>query len=347
MKNVNPALKIANFIKFSEKVFLELNFARTNPGKYVQKLANALENINDNILNIHGYGMQLLEGKEAFAEAITFLRSQESLPELIFSEGINKSSDELLSHLILHDGITMQDIEKNNYDLEKRMNHYGAAFGELDELIDYGTFDPEYVIINFIVCDGDSDRKERRIIFNENIKYVGMACGLLPSDKVCSVLNFAEYFFNPGELVPDYIVKKFKGNLNYDKHNARTVKRRTSANLYKEKENRYRNVLSDEWKGHEHNQQTLHRYQHHEGTINLAATQDRSYNDDQGHEAFKSQVIAHDEEDDSNMDIPEGVDKIKFIEKQVLDKTTNTMRTIVKKIVYYSDGNCETTIYKK
>jgi hypothetical protein len=154
----NPALKISNFSKFSKKVFEELNFARTSPKLYAKKLIEIKSNIKENILNIDGNGIYFTEGTAAFDEAIDYLKSlpNQSNMTLCWTQGIINSADELLNHLILHEGIEgMSEMEKTKYDLDKRMNHYGASFGELDELIDYGIFDPEYVVVNFIICDGD------------------------------------------------------------------------------------------------------------------------------------------------------------------------------------------------
>ena len=249
--NSNPALNISNFSKFSKKVYEEFNFARSNPKLYAKKLVEIKNRMKDNIVNINGFGIYYAEGTAAFEEAIDFLRSYPSPSKLTLcsTQGIINSTNELLNLLILHEGIEgMSDNETRKFDLDKRMNHYGASFGELDELIDYGTFDPEFVIVNFIVCDGDPERKERQILFNPLIKYCGVSSGILPSEKICTVINLAEYFYNPGEIVSQVILQKFTNmNLNQIQQNnqfndeVKTRKRNQSTKMYKEKQEKYQN----------------------------------------------------------------------------------------------------------
>jgi hypothetical protein len=257
--NSNPALKISNYVKFSIKVFEELNFARNNPKLYAKKLLDIKANLKDNILNINGCGIYFTEGGAAFDEAIEFLKSLPNPTKLslTWSQGIVNSADEVLSLLILHEGIEgMSEIEKSKYELDKRLNHYGAAFGELDELIDYGNFDPEYVVINFIVCDGDPERRERQIVFNPLIKFCGISAGLMISKKICTVINLAEHFYNPGEVVPQVILQKFT-NLNLNSSNqyyeqekeVKNRKRNNSTKLFKEIEEKYKEKNSSNNRG--------------------------------------------------------------------------------------------------
>lgn len=323
--NINPALNITNFTKFSKIVLSELNEARTNPSQYVKKLTKALSNINGNIMSINGYGIYLTEGRSAVEEAISFLKTQQPMKELCYSDAISKSADELLSVIILHDGIDMKELEKIKYDLEKRMNHYGAAFGELDELIDYGTFDPEYVVINFIVCDGDKDKRERSIIFNHNIKYVGASSGLLPSEKICTVINFSEYFFHPGEIIDHNLIDKLKLRAKTDNNiNSKSVqeKKRTSGLLYKEKKETYKEIITQP-----SNEKSI------EKTIYI---EDYSYKKEN-----------HEENFDEDMNLPENVERVKYIEKKTVDQITGMPKVLVKRIIIYEDGTTETSIYVK
>ena len=58
----------------------------------------------------------------------------------------------------------MRSMKITQNEIEKRLNLYGVALGELTELVDFGIFDPFYVVLNFLVCDGDFHRKERNIL---------------------------------------------------------------------------------------------------------------------------------------------------------------------------------------
>lgn len=366
----NPALKIQNFTKFSTRVLSEINAVRANPRNYSIKLKKYKANIHENIIDINGFGIFISEGIECFDDAINFLNGIEELEKLAFSSGISKSADELLNLLTLHDGIPdMIEIEKTNYDLEKRMNHYGAAFGELDELIDYGTFDPEFVVVSFILCDGDPTRKERNIIFNPNVKYIGISSGLLPSDKVCTVINLAEYFYNPGELVPDHIINRYTTCLNYSGNsnvsrsinpsvnNNNPLKRKNSANLYNEKANKYKDYIKSE-------NPNYNKYQYYGGNegedednmVNVTHNSHMYNNNYKNNNILftainenlsKIQINSEKKLENDDMNLPEGVEKIKYIEKPVKDKNSDKMKIIIKKITYYSDGHSDVSIYQK
>lgn len=333
---VNPAIKISNFTKFSEIVVQEINNIRTSPTTYIKKIKKFLNNFNeeDNVLNINGFGMYISEGKEIFLDAIKFLLKAKPLSALKFSDGVCKSADELLGLLILHDGIPDMTESTVYYDLEKRMNHYGAAFGELDELIDFGTFDPMYVVLNFILCDGDKERKERGIVFNPNVRFCGVASGLLPSDKVCTVINFAEKFYSPGESIPQSVIDRYTETVYVKNKNSDSVTPGGPQN-------------------HDMNYHTFsHEIPHQNGNFNFeenynnkCLTEPNNRNFYEGLPIFESKNNLS--ESAEFEDLPEGVEKIKITEKVVKNKTTGKEEAIVKKTTYYSNGRSEMTLFKK
>lgn len=238
--------KITNYTKFSKKVFEELNFARNNPKMYAKKLSDMKENLKGNVLKLNEYELYISEGVIVFDEALEFLKvlPNPTKLNLCWSQEIAKSAEELLCLLIIHEGIEgMSEIEKSKYDLDKRLNHFGAAFGELDEFIDYGSCDPEHVVINFLLCDGDPERKERKILFNPLVKYCGVSAGMMISNRFCTVIDFAEYYYGPGDVIPQSILQKFTNiNLNSNKKvievepEVKTRRRNDSTKVLKEKE---------------------------------------------------------------------------------------------------------------
>lgn len=359
--NSNPVMNISNFSKFSKKVFEEFNFARSNPKLYARKLVEIKNRMKDNIININGFGIYYSEGTAAFEEAIDFLRSLPSPSKLslCLTQGIINSTNELLNLLILHEGIEgISDNESRKFDLDKRINHYGASFGELDELIDYGTFDPEFVIVNFIVCDGDPERKDRQILFNPLTKYCGVTSGILPSEKICTVINLAEYFFNPGEIVSQAILQKFTNmNLNQIGHNnqnsdeIKTRKRNQSTKMYKEKQEKFQNK-----KGVINLEPSKTQVNEKEEKKDLRFSE-KSNKNENIETNLKESIIKNNKSvtektqtkfiEDNDLSLPENVDRINLFEKTVKDKTTGKDVVIIKKVVFYNDGNQDVTIYRK
>ena len=220
-KNVNPALRIRDFYSFGMQVLNEINFARMHPDEFVEKLEELRSTIrDDNCLYLEGIPFLYTNLKGSLDDAIRFLHKQNPLPGLIHNTTITQACDYLLDELIIHDGL--DDEQSSKYSLENRLSKFGIPLGQSYELIDYGMFDPEFIVINFILCDGDTQKYERNVIFNPKIKCLGIASSLLPSDKICTVINFCEDFYDKYEKIPLEVQNKYKRSV--PSYNSKTIK---------------------------------------------------------------------------------------------------------------------------
>ena len=209
-KEFNPALKIRDFYSFSLQILNEINYAREHPDEFVEKLKElqgSIEDSKDNCLFIENVPFIYTNLSGSLNDAIKFLENQNEIPKLIYNKTITQACDYLLDELVSHDGL--DDENANDFSLENRLSKFGHPFGENFELIDYGMFDPEFIVINFILGDGDKNKFERNIIFNPKVKYVGIASGILSSEKICTIINFCEEFFDLNEKIPLNIEKKY------------------------------------------------------------------------------------------------------------------------------------------
>ena len=209
-KDINPALKIRDFYSFSLQILNEINYAREHPDEFIEKLKElqgTIEDSKDNCLFIENVPFIYTNLSGSLNDAIKFLENQNELPKLIYNKSITQACDYLLDELVSHDGLDEENA--NDYSLENRLSKFGHPFGENYELIDYGMFDPEFIVINFILGDGDKNKFERNIIFNPKVKYVGIASGILSSEKICTIINFCEEFFDLYEKIPINIEKKY------------------------------------------------------------------------------------------------------------------------------------------
>ena len=218
---INPALRIRDFYSFGLQVLNEINYARMHPDEFLEKLQELLTTLSgDNCLYVDGVPFLYTNLKSSLEEAINFLSKQKPLQGLIYNKTITQACDYLLDELIIHDGL--EEDENTKYNLENRLSKFGQPFGECYELIDYGMFDPEFIVINFILCDGDFQKYERNVLFNPNIKYLGIASSILPSEKICTVINFCEEFYDKYENVPIDVQMKYKKSV--PKYNTKTNK---------------------------------------------------------------------------------------------------------------------------
>lgn len=204
--------EIVIYSKFAQEVVDEINFVRTNPSEYAAKLERISLGLIGRKVKVGKNIMKLKEGLAIFDETIQYLLNLNKMEPLELCDGLSESANELLSILILQEGIDMTDFSLDLYDLDRRLDHFGIYFGDFKELIDYGSFDPEFVVVNFLLSDGDETRNDRNIIMNPLMKYCGITSGILPSNKKCTILNFVQYYFKPGEEIPDEIIRNFTYN---------------------------------------------------------------------------------------------------------------------------------------
>ena len=221
-KEFNPALRIRDFYSFSLQILYEINYAREHPDEFVEKLKELRETVEeskDNCLYIENVPFVYNNLLGSLNDSIKFLEKQKELPSLTYNKTMTQACDYLLDELLAHDGL--DDENANNYSLENRLHKFGYPLGENYELIDYGMFDPEFIVINFVLGDGDKNKFERNVIFNPKVKYIGIASGILSSEKICTIINFCEEFYEKNQNIPYEIEQKF--NKTIPSFNTKTI----------------------------------------------------------------------------------------------------------------------------
>ena len=209
-REINPAMRIRDFYSFSFQILNEINYAREHPDEFLEKLKELRETVEDskdNCLYIENVPFVYSNLLGSLDDAIKFLETQKELPRLNYNKTITQACDFLLDELVAHDGL--EDEKANDYSLENRLNKFGHPMGENYELIDYGMFDPEFIVINFVLGDGDKNKFERKVIFNPRLKHIGIASGILSSEKICTIINCCEEFYDLYEKIPDNVEKKY------------------------------------------------------------------------------------------------------------------------------------------
>jgi hypothetical protein len=209
VSNENKKEEIVIYSKFIEEVMSEINLARTKPSEYAAKLERISSTLQGRKVKVGKSTMKLKEGAAIFDETIQYLLNIGHMEPLELCDGLSESANELLSILIIQEGVDMSDFNLDIYDLEHRLDHFGVYFGEFSELIDYGSFDPEFIVVNFLLSDGDETRNDRHTVMNPLMKYCGITSGILPSTKKCTILNFVQHYFKPGEEIPEKMLQNY------------------------------------------------------------------------------------------------------------------------------------------
>ena len=223
--------KIPSFYKYSLDIYNEINNARLNPKKYADYVLDLINNNykeNYQSLFVKEDHIYLEEGKNSLIEAFNFLSNLSPLKKLKLKKGLCKSAEELLDNLKVSEKPETKHITDNScnntttneYNLFNniscRMSKHGVLVDDnIYEIIDSGNVVPELVVLNLIICDGNFSRHERDIIFNRNVRYIGIASDILPSEKICTVLNFAGLYFELGDPVPSRIYNNNKDFFDY------------------------------------------------------------------------------------------------------------------------------------
>ena len=213
----NENLEIKNnkeeFNSFNTEVLNEINYAREKPEEYILKLQDIKDNLsskNEKFLYIDNIPYIYQNLFSSLENSIAFLKTQKKLPKLICLPQITSACEELKKEIISK----KKDNKNDNIKFKERINKYGNTFGENYEIIGYNLLDPEFILLNLILSDGDYSKLGRKIIFNPNIKYIGIDAHFgddLYNDKF-HILIFSEDFCQTSKK-DENIINKYKNKI--------------------------------------------------------------------------------------------------------------------------------------
>ena len=207
-----------DYKSFNEEVLNEINYAREKPEEYILKLEDIKNNLSSKtekylyIDNIPYIFQNLFSSLE---NSISFLKTQKKLPKLIIHNKITSACDELKNDIINNNN--KKENKNENIKFKERLNKYGNTFGENYEIIGYNLLDPEFIVLNLILSDGDYTKLGRKIIFNPNLKYIGIDANFSNDnfDNNFFILIFSEDFCETDKK-DENIINKYKNkNANY------------------------------------------------------------------------------------------------------------------------------------
>jgi hypothetical protein len=149
-----------------------------------------------------------------------------SLTPLINHDPLNKCAESLLYYLTLHDKgkneVVFNPLESKDYSLKARLSRSNLYSGKFHEYIIFNALFPEEIVLNLLLNDKNKNR-----ILNNIYNYIGIAIGILPSNRLCVVIDLTQTFdknkpskkvYNPNyeDYLEYYHFDKDKDNNNKD-----------------------------------------------------------------------------------------------------------------------------------
>ena len=187
-----------NHSQLEKDIFILINYIRTNPLEFSKNFQNKENEERSEVINF----LQDIYNKE-------MLVPFEEIPE------ISAAARNLLINIALNDkkyhNLNLKNIKPETLNLRTRLSNYGHRTGRIFETVVFKTDNPEDIVNHIII-----DEKGRNMLLSNKMKYIGVACDILPSNIICSVIDIVQDFIpykNDSEIYHNTKVEK-----NYEKY---------------------------------------------------------------------------------------------------------------------------------
>ena len=168
--------------RLEKDIYYLINYIRTNPLDFYNNLKwkNKYSKLN-----------------EEQVELINFLENQHdksTLPPFQEMPEISEAARNLLNHIALNEknynDINLSRLNPSILNLRTRLSNYGDKAGKVFETVIFKINNSEE-IVNHILFDD----KGRKMLLSSKMKYIGVACSILPSNITCSVIDIVQDFY--------------------------------------------------------------------------------------------------------------------------------------------------------
>ena len=157
-----------------KEIIEEINKLRSNPPLYAKKVEEYSKYFTDYIIKLPNLNIkiQTQEGAAPYLETVEYLKGLEKVNELIPSKALCEIAQEFADNV--------KDSETGEIDEEiheQIIDKHGSFTGRFTRAMDFGGFTSEQVVINFLVCDGDTERSQREPVLGTGLNKIGIAFG--------------------------------------------------------------------------------------------------------------------------------------------------------------------------
>jgi len=212
--------KSVDYNSLKNDLFILINSVRKNPSSFIPILKTQQEYVkDDNIFYRPGQvPIQLNEPKDnLFLEARNFLSDLSQLPPFKNNKNLEKAAFDLVNDSGPKGLISHQD--SKGYFCSDRVEKYCEWEESLNELLNYAGKNAEDILTDLILDDGNEERTNRMILFNDKFNNIGIACGPHKDFENMSVFIITGKLREKGSLF-------FKDNNKYNAENEGNVERK-------------------------------------------------------------------------------------------------------------------------
>lgn len=336
---------------FTSDLIKEINFVRTNPKQYAEKLLSNEKYYENSILRFPGItAIQTHEGFKALKEAADVLYNLKPLQPLENNILLKDVSFDILSKNKSGVG--------NVIDIDEILNKHGQLVGIYANSIDFGSASAELVVLHLLADDGDSSRGNRENILNNKFKLIGISHGQHKTYKYVTTICFARHFFDKNvqidtlsednyEIQPTKPLKKSNEKFKdaNTKETTMTIQHGGSKNeeIYYEDKKETREI-NNQKSNRSNKKVTIQEIQ--EEVLEESIKNPKLFSNMSipkiNNSNSKQKSVSKNEDD---FYLPEGVLKIELREKEIVEN--GIKRIIVRETKYLEDGTKLTEIYKK
>ena len=170
-----------NLSQLEKDICVLINYIRTNPLDFANNLLTRTKYLSQN------------KEQEEIINYLEELSNKEKLEPFIEMPEISHAAGNLLYNISANDkkfhNINLKDLKPSVLNLRTRLSNYGHRTGRIFETIVFKTDNPEDIVNNIL-----KDEKGRNMLLTNKMKYIGIACDLLPSKIVCSIIDIVQDF---------------------------------------------------------------------------------------------------------------------------------------------------------
>ena len=224
-------LSYHNLSDLEKDIFILINYIRTNLLDFANNLRKKNNYINNKEqIEVIKYLEELYNTEK--------LEPFEEIPE------ISEAARNLLINISLNDkknhSINLKELNPETLNLRTRLSKYGNRTGRIFETVVFKTNNPEDIVNHILL-----EEKGRNMLLSGKMKYIGIACDILPSNIICSVID----------IVQDFIPFRNKENRN------------SNINI---NNNIYDNNINADYEKNQYNEEFIssNKYLNNENTIN-------------------------------------------------------------------------------